>query len=125
MSFDLRRTLGGLNEKFSETTNRALYFPYEVKTISANTTGIAPTKLFLCDTVLTFTLPPAANWITNGNSSLIMIKNICSGSGDTITVNPHGSELIEGHGSLSIHKFHTFTLFSDGVDIWILNYYKH
>jgi hypothetical protein len=122
---DLRRTLGGLNEKFSETTNRALYFPYEIETISANTTGIGATKVFLCDNPITFTLAPAADWITNYNSSLVMIKNICSGSGDSITVNPHGSELIEGNGSLTINKFHTYTLISDGTAIWILNYYKH
>lgn len=122
---DLRRTLGGLNEKFSESTNRALYYPYEVETISANTTGVGVAKVFLCDTPLTFTLPSAADWLTKNNSSLIMIKNICSGSGDTITVNPYGSELIEGNGSLTINKFHTYTLMSDGSAIWILNYYKH
>jgi hypothetical protein len=122
---DLRRTIGGLNDKFSETSNRSLYFPYEVDTISSNTTGVGPTKLFLCDDVLTFTLPPAANWITNGNSSLIMIKNICSGSSDRITVNPSAGELIENNGSLTIDKFHTYTLISDGTAIWILNYYKH
>lgn len=122
---DLRRAIGGLNERFSDTSNRSLYFPYEVDTISANTTGIGPSKIFLCSSAITFTLPPAANWITNGNSSLIMIKNICTGSGDRITVNPYGSELIEGNGSLTIDKFHTYTLISDGTAIWILNYYKH
>jgi hypothetical protein len=54
-----------------------------------------------------------------------MIKNICSGSSDRITVNPSAGELIENNGSLTIDKFHTYTLISDGTAIWILNYYKH
>ena len=122
---DLRRTIGGLNELFSNFSNRAIYYPYEIETISTNTTGVGAAKVFLCDTPLTFTLAPAADWMIAYNSAEIVIKNICSGSGDTVTVNPHGSELIEGNGSLNINKFHTYTLISDGTAIWILNYYKH
>ena len=122
---DLRRAIGGLNERFSDTSIRSLYYPFEIETISTDTTGVGVAKIFLCDEPITYTLAPAAQWKSLFNTSIISIKNICSGSGDEVTIEPYGSEVIEDNGSLTIRKYHAYTLISDGTKIWILNFYKH
>lgn len=64
------------------------------------------------------TLPPAANWIINGNSIMITIKN-AAGVGDDVTITPDGTETIDGTVDATLTQYQSAVLYSDGSNIFI------
>ena len=89
-----------------------------VNIISTNTTISPFAQIVHCTAATTQTLSPAADWIVNGKSIEIAIKNV-AGVGDTVTIDGDGSETIDGATTITLNQYESAILYSDGTNIFI------
>ena len=114
---NLRRSIGDVANDVNNFTLRG--GSVRVQTLSADTTLEALTADYLVDGAYTITLPPAADWILFGGSSIqISIKN-AAGAGDSVTVEGNGSETIDGAGNKALAQYRGVVLISNGTNIFI------
>ncbi len=112
---DLYRTVGDLSNQVGLFQLRGGSFGLN---ITASSITLTPcTQQVHCTAAVTITLPPAAAWIINGNSIEISIKN-AAGAGDDVTITPNGSETIDGDSSVTLVRYHSVMLYSDGTNIF-------
>lgn len=89
-----------------------------VNIVSTNTTISPFAQIVHCTASTTQTLSPAADWIVNGKSIEIAIKNV-AGVGDTVTIDGDGSETIDGATTITLNQYESAILYSDGTNIFI------
>jgi hypothetical protein len=76
-------------------------------------------KKFVFVEVVEITCEPSANWIWNGISAEIYIKNTCTTPGDTVTITAPSGEKIDGQDSVVLNNYESALLVSDGNNLFL------
>jgi hypothetical protein len=113
---DLYRTIGDLSNQSGLFQLRG--GSEVINIVSADSTLTPNTQIVHSTAASIQTLPPASNWIINGNSIMITIKN-AAGIGDDVTITPDGTETIDGAVDATLTQYQSAVLYSDGSNIFI------
>jgi len=99
---------------------------FSVVTINTTPYNINDEAVILADpqtfgSNITVNLPTAASRFTVGFTELLIIKNTSTTGNRKVLVVPNGIEEIDGSGStVSLNKFDSLTIVSDGFNWWIV-----
>lgn len=113
---DLYRTIGDLSNQSGLFQLRG--GSQVINIVSTDTTLTPQTQILHSTASTTQTVPPAANWIINGNSIEIVIKN-AAGVGDDVIIKPDGTETIDGSVDVTLTQYQSAILYSDGTNIFV------
>jgi len=117
---DFIRAIGGLEGGFSPLANLFYLGNLPMEVISADTDIYPFTQNLFVDTdEVNLYLPAAANWIYQGRTCEITVKNICSGASDIVNIYPDGTETIDGDNVVVLSKLHAATIISDGTNLYL------
>ena len=121
---DFIRAIGGVDQRFSEIGDLFIKGG-QVQATYDTTTDVYPfTQILMGDTDLTeFLLSPAANWIYQGRSCEITIINNCSSAADEVIITPDGTEKINGAASLTLTRYQSVIIVSDGANLFLKSAY--
>ena len=121
---DFIRAIGGLDSRYSNIGDLFIKGG-QVQATYATTTDVYPfTQILMGDTDLTeFLLRPAAEWIYQGRSCEITIINNCPSAADEVIITPDGSETINGAASLTLTRYQSVIIVSDGANLFLKSAY--
>jgi len=121
---DFIRAIGGVDQRFSEIGDLFIKGG-QVQATYDTTADIFPfTQILMGDTDLTeFLLPPAADWIYQERSCEITIINNCASAADEVIITPNGTETINGAASLTLTRYQSVIIVSDGANLFLKSAY--
>jgi hypothetical protein len=121
---DFIRAIGGVDQRFSEIGDLFIKGG-QVQATYDTTTDVYPfTQILMGDTDLTeFILRPAAEWIYQGRSCEITIINNCASAADEVIITPDGTETINGAASLTLTRYQSVIIVSDGANLFLKSAY--